>query len=687
MLAPVTRTAWRFALMAVMGSCAPLPPASAQPVTQLDVMSFNVLVAGQRGLGNIAEAIRRSGADVVGLQEIAGSPAAITQLATNLGFHTLAGLPILSRYPIRRTTLPGTSDVQNGATLELSPGQRVHLFNCHLAPFPYGPYHLRDGQPSNAIISLETTTRLPQITNLLAAMAPYLATDEPCFLTGDFNAPSHLDYAGFPWPVSTAVQAAGLLDSYRLLHPANRSFPPAFAFDEPGITWTPDGAAADDTFDRIDFVYYSPGDGVAPLASSEQDARNNLSPWPSDHRAVLSRFQLTPPVPRAGATRPFPPSGATQVATNVQLSWLPGSNALEHIVHFGTSKPGSLVVTQAVATFDPGPLAPDTTYLWQVDEVNPDGVVAGAAWTFATLNPSASTVYEWTFDHANLAASLGPGVMSYADAATAILTSFGTTDGTSIPHIGGQPAGYLGVPAFTDLANGFHLSFEGSGPNGGGSYLNRFTFVFDVLIPGTPGWTPLFNTNPQNANDADWYVDPTGRLGIGDLGYSSAGVVSANVWQRLASAADLGAGAVAFYVNGSLVRQRAGTSLLDGRFSLYSSLDAGSDVLLFNEGDTSKAYTHALYVHSIAFTDRTMSAGEIAALGGPRAEGVFVRRLHATLGDGNLSLAWSAAANTRLQRATTLVPAAWEDVPDTLGASSHREPTADSGAFFRLVQP
>jgi len=661
-------------------------PASAQPTTQLSVMSFNVLVAGQRGLGNIAEAIRRSEADVVGLQEIASSPAAITRLATNLGFFTLPGLSVISRYPILAAAVPGTSDVQNGATIEVSPGQRVHVFNCHLAPYPYGPYYLRDGQPSNAVIDLETRTRLPQITNLLVWMASYLATDEPCFLIGDFNAPSHVDYADLPWPVSVAVHEAGLLDSYRLLHQANHAFPPAFAFDEPGITWTPDGAAADDTFDRIDFVYFSAGDGVTPLASSEQDSRNNLSPWPSDHRAVLSRFQLAPPVPQAKATRPFPPAGATEVATNAHLSWLPGSNTTTHVLHFGTSSPGDLVVTQAVASFDPGLLTTNTTYFWRVDEVTPSGVVTGDVWTFLTFNPSASTIYEWTFDGTNLDATIGNGVMSYANAATVSLTAFSTTDGTSVPHIGGQPASYLSVPAFTDGANGYHLSFGDSGPNGGGGYLNRFTFIFDVFIPGPLGWTPLFNTNPQNANDADWYVDAAGRLGIGELGYSSAGVVTSNAWHRLVFAADLGAGVVTFYRNGAQVRQRTGASLLDGRFSLYSNLDVGPDVLLFNEGVSGGDYTHALYVNGIAFTDRTMSAAEIAALGSPRSEGVFVRRLRATLAVRNILLAWSGAANIRLQRAPTLTPVEWHDVAGTLGASSHVERVTNAATFFRLIR-
>jgi endonuclease/exonuclease/phosphatase family metal-dependent hydrolase len=653
-------------------------PAAAQPVTNLSVMSFNVLVSGQRGLTNIAEAIRRAEADVIGLQEIAATPAAITQLATNLGFYRLPGVPVLSRYPILGPAVPGTSELQSGVAIEVSAGQRVHLFNCHLAPYPYGPYYLRDGQSSNATYQLEVTTRLPQITNLLGIMKPSLLSGDPCFLTGDFNAPSHVDYANFPWPVSVAVHASGLLDSYRLTHAGNRTFPPAFAFSEPGITWTPDGAAGDNTFDRIDFIYFSANAGITPVASAEQDSRNNLNPWPSDHRAVLSTFHLTPPVREAKASRPWPFLGATRVATNIQLSWLPASNATSHVVWFGTNSPGSLGTTQTAASFNPGPLAPNTPYFWRIDEITPSGVVTGEVWTFTTVNPNASTTYEWTFDNENLEADLGQGVMSYADGTTSGLTTFGAN---------GQQFRYLVVPAFTGVSNGYLLTFPDSGPNGGGSYINRFTFIFDVFIPSPLNWTPLFNTNPANANDADWYVDPNGRLGIGDLGYSANGVVAANSWQRLALAADLGAGVVTSYRNGTAVQQRTGASLLDGRYSLFSNLDGGADVLLFNEGDSGGVYTHVLYVNSIAFTDRTMSGAEIAALGGPRAEGIFVRRLRAARNGADILLAWNGASNVRLQHSATLSPADWLDVAGTTGASSYSQPTTNSAAFFRLIQP
>jgi hypothetical protein len=178
------------------------------------------------------------------------------------------------------------------------------------------------------------------------------------------------------------------------------------------------------------------------------------------------------------------------------------------------------------------------------------------------------------------------------------------------------------VPAFTSQANGYTLEFTESGPNGGGGYLNQYSFICDALIPAPLNWLPFFNTNPSNGNDADFYATDTGALGIGALGYSAADAVQANTWARLAFVVDLGAGKATYYVNGTAVHTRTGGSLQDGRFSLYSNADSGVDLLLFNE--PSGAYTHELYVNSIAFADQALSSAAIAALGGPNAAGIFL---------------------------------------------------------------
>jgi endonuclease/exonuclease/phosphatase family metal-dependent hydrolase len=267
--------------------------ANAAPVIELKILSFNIWVNGGRSLSNCIEVIRTTGADIVGLQEC-NAPTAQT-IASNLGFYaaTDSDASIVSRFRIL-TNIAASGG--RGVIIELAPGRRAHFFNCHLTAYPYGPYDLRDGKPQSFVINQEKSTRMPALKKLLSAMAPYLASAEPCFLTGDFNAPSHFDYTAFPWPTSIACTNAGMNDSYFVAHPNNRKFPGPFAFDDPGITWTPlTNEEPHGVFDRIDFVYFSAGDGVAVKSATELDRRNSVNPWPSDHRAVLSTFELTPP--------------------------------------------------------------------------------------------------------------------------------------------------------------------------------------------------------------------------------------------------------------------------------------------------------------------------------------------------------------------------------------------------------
>lgn len=277
-------------LLALVGSTFSL---MAQPVTQLKVMSFNILWGQQKGQATpTANAIRQSGADIVGMQECPADAAKL--IAQELGFHHYGvdGASIVSRYPIVTNHGSGRS---SGITIQLAPGQRAHLFNCHLTAYPYGPYDIKKGNAQKDVLKQEEEVRGVQLNALLKVMQPFIAGGEPCFLTGDFNAPSHLDYADYPWPTSLACEKATLVDSYRELHPQNRKFPKQFAFDEPGITWTPKThLEPEGIFDRIDFVHYSPGDGAKPTTAQEIDERNGFNPWPSDHRAVLTTFTLTP---------------------------------------------------------------------------------------------------------------------------------------------------------------------------------------------------------------------------------------------------------------------------------------------------------------------------------------------------------------------------------------------------------
>ncbi|MFH1716026.1 MAG: LamG-like jellyroll fold domain-containing protein [Planctomycetota bacterium] len=91
---------------------------------------------------------------------------------------------------------------------------------------------------------------------------------------------------------------------------------------------------------------------------------------------------------------PSPADGATSQSLSSKLSWTAGKVVIMHDVYFGTDQAaiaardmttfkGKLIT----ASYNPGPLAPDTTYYWAVDQFTPTGTVAGPVWSFTTLDP------------------------------------------------------------------------------------------------------------------------------------------------------------------------------------------------------------------------------------------------------------------------------------------------------------
>ena len=133
-------------------------------------------------------------------------------------------------------------------------------------------------------------------------MAQVTDAGYPTFLTGDFNEPSNLDYTEetvgsrpgvdevIPWPVSEAVLNAGFVDTFREVHPD--------PVENPGLTHDNPDFRAGGAGDRIDYVYAGgPLETVDSELVGEQGDPNveiGFDRWTSDHRAVVSRFELTP---------------------------------------------------------------------------------------------------------------------------------------------------------------------------------------------------------------------------------------------------------------------------------------------------------------------------------------------------------------------------------------------------------
>ena len=396
-------------------------PPGGIPVNTLSVMTYNLWVGGTPAKN--LEAIIKSGADVIGLQETNGVRA--REHADALGwFYAQSGgsTGVLSRYPIVDTQFVGSG---TGTRVQVSadPQQEIVLWSCHLTAFPYGPYDACfDDESVDVLLDRETSSgRLPQVQRILDAMAGAIATAEttPVFLVGDFNTPSHLDWTAataanhcgytVSWPVTAAVSDAGLTDTFRVAHPDPVAMP--------GTTWSPiyslrDSVGPDEEpQDRIDMIHFG-GDGVSVdsaevfiLPGTLEDVPNHGgNAWPSDHASVVST--LTLPVPqgeRLGhAFAPEPTLNKSGVIiTDLNLQWRGDIGADSYDVYLGTDAvlgAGSFRSNVTNPIFSPGELDGGTTYFWRVDTLKAGGEkIAGKVWSFSTASVLGGSG-RWNFD-------------------------------------------------------------------------------------------------------------------------------------------------------------------------------------------------------------------------------------------------------------------------------------------------
>jgi endonuclease/exonuclease/phosphatase family metal-dependent hydrolase len=288
-------------------TAASIEPTTAPTPAQADLtlMDFNIEYGGlQVDFAKIVEAARAGDPDVIALEEAEGNT---TRVAEELGWaHANVRNQVISKFPI--VDPPGADG--RYVFIEVAPGAVVAVSNVHLPSDPYGPYAVRDGSSPEDVIRLEEETRMPAIQERLDVLPALVAAGIPTFLTGDFNAPSHLDWTDaavgvrehikYPlaWPVSTAIEAAGFRDTYREIHPD--------PVTHPGLTWWAGRPIVDDypdhadPQDRIDIIYAA-GEATPTSVAIIGEAGGpqvdiSVDPWGTDHRAVMTAFTVRPGV-------------------------------------------------------------------------------------------------------------------------------------------------------------------------------------------------------------------------------------------------------------------------------------------------------------------------------------------------------------------------------------------------------
>jgi hypothetical protein len=247
--------------------------------------------------------------------------------------------------------------------------------------------------------------------------------------------------------------------------------------------------------------------------------------------------------------------------------------------------------------------------------------VAGAAAALLPQAASAALIGQWDFNSGTLNGTVG-AALAYGDgagAATQAGTAFGTTTALGVPDIGGTPANIMKFPAST-LPGGYAMPINATA-NGGGSLVNQWTIIMDVLFPTASNskWRGLIDTDGGAINaDAEFFVNTGNGIGIG----SYAGTIQPNTWHRVAFVVDQSEGVnrLRGYIDGVEVivlnpGNNSNNAGLDGRWAL----SPGSIATLFsdNDGETAEGF-----VNSVQIYDTPLSRPQIAAFGAPTAAGL-----------------------------------------------------------------
>ncbi len=204
----------------------------------------------------------------------------------------------------------------------------------------------------------------------------------------------------------------------------------------------------------------------------------------------------------------------------------------------------------------------------------------------------AAVTGQWDFNSSNLVATVGTDLAYRSNTAT--YTTFTTAT------IGGSNTVVMHFPA-TSPDQGYVMT-HGAAPNGGGSYVNQYTLIMDLMFPkkSSRKYRALWQTNTNNANDADLFVGTTDGIGISG---TYDGTIVADTWHRVACVFDLTltTNHLSKYIDGLLVGAQD-LDGLDGRWSL----DPIAMVFTDDDNETTEGF-----VNSIQIRDEVLTATEI----------------------------------------------------------------------------
>ncbi len=176
-------------------------------------------------------------------------------------------------------------------------------------------------------------------------------------------------------------------------------------------------------------------------------------------------------------------------------------------------------------------------------------------------------------------------------------------------------AGYNDQDGAVKIGNGsYYFCNHNINPNGGGSNVNQWSLVMDLSYNAVSElqWKCLYQTDVNNNNDGECFIDKSGRIGLASTGYSDRDdgtpqfQALTDTWYRIVIVVD-NSNEYSIYVNGVKIL-KGDVQSIDGNFSLADGL------LLFADND---GEDYPVNVSMVAIYDYALNGVQVAALKGP----------------------------------------------------------------------
>jgi hypothetical protein len=312
------------------------------------------------------------------------------------------------------------------------------------------------------------------------------------------------------------------------------------------------------------------------------------------------------------------------------------------------------------------------------------------------LAPPAFVTGQWDFNSGNLTATVGQA-LQYFDSTVQADTSFGTTTSLGVSDIAGQPASVMFCnPSVIGAANwGGLILPNGMGPNGGGTNVNQYTVIVDLLYPNwTSGfYRALWQTTPQDTNDADAFFNGNNGIGISS---QYDGTLTLDEWHRVVLAFDLTKREFGKYIDGTnVLTGPVGAAPFGPNDAQYLSAstvptDGGgvdmrwslgpTALLLADGGDDGEV--QPVYVSSVQVRNARMTDAAIAALGAPTATKIPrpSAAIQVTRSGDSVVIVWNGTA----LESTLNVTGGWAEITNAPNPYVVTSPVGNQ--FFRARQ-